>query len=77
MNLYLYDLATNNKERNQLRWQGGLTAGAGGDPLLPAHRSAATYLARVLSRFPNSIVIGPGNARLWHMDPHFDLASPT
>ena len=32
-------------------------------------------LARVMDRLPNSIFVGPGNAKLWEMDPHFDRAS--
>ena len=51
------------------------TSGARGDPLLAEHRYGCTKLAQVLARCPNSVVIGPGDAKLWGMNEYFDEAS--
>ena len=47
----------------------------GGNPLLAHHVEGMVKLAQIMSRFPNSIFVGPGNAKLWTMDEHFDYAS--
>ena len=38
---------------------------ARGDPLLSSHKYSMTKLAQILSRCPNSVFVGPGNAKLW------------
>ena len=48
---------------------------ARGDPLLNSHKFSITKLAQILSRCPNSVFIGPGNAQLWEMDDYFDLGA--
>ena len=48
---------------------------SGGYPLLEDHRRDMTQLARVMARLPTSIFVGPGNAKLWSMNEHFDRGS--
>ena len=48
------DLAMKKDLKTELDRQGGLDPGAGGDPLLEAHRRDMTLLARVLPRLPTS-----------------------
>ena len=60
--------------QNDIRWQ-GVVHGDGGDPALPKHKESIELLAKVLARCPNSIVIRPGSASLWHMNDHSNKAS--
>ena len=67
------DLWLSKNQKNMLWQQGAFSAG--GDPLLDEFRYGIKKLARVMARMPNSVFVGPGNARLWEMDPHFDRAA--
>ena len=69
------DLVLSKNDKQMVAAQGGLTASAGGDPLLDGHRWSIDKLAAVMSRLPNSVFVGPGSARLWAMDEHFDRGS--
>ena len=49
--------------------------GARGDPLLNSHKFSITKLAKILARCPNSVFVGPGNAKLWELEDYFDLGA--
>ena len=59
------DLWLSKNQKNMLWHQGAFSAG--GDPLLDEFRYGMKKLARAMARMPNSVFVGPGNARLWEI----------